>query len=282
VAGETEARFDLDELLGCLALNEVEPDVVEGPNLDIGYHRVFGGQILAQILTAASVAAPDKSVKSMSVLFPREGDTAKPMRYRVTTRLRGRTFAACEVLASQDGPAIALAVVSLHVDEDGMHRSDAPPQVGPPGDAVPRSLSMVPWETRMVGGVDLGDRGAGPAQLEIWMKSAPVGDDRAVHQALLAHATDLTLIGTALRPFAGVSQADSTVSLQTAVTSHSMWFHQPFRVDDWLLVVQQAPVVANGRAFGRGDVFSGRELVASFAQESMIRRVEDRFSSPCP
>jgi acyl-CoA thioesterase-2 len=93
-----------------------------------------------------------------------------------------------------------------------------------------------------------------------------------VHQALLAHATDLTIIGTALRPFDGFSQADSTVALQTAVTSHTLWFHQPFRADTWLQLHQQSPVVARGRAYGRGDVWSGEALVASFAQESMIRQ----------
>ena len=96
-----------------------------------------------------------------------------------------------------------------------------------------------------------------------------------MHQALLAHATDLTLIGTALRPFDGVSQADSTVTLHTAVTSHSMWFHQPFRMDDWVLLDQHSPVVANGRSLraGRGVRRAG-EVVASFAQEAMVRQIE--------
>ena len=81
------------------------------------------------------------------------------------------------------------------------------------------------------------------------------------------------MIGTALRPFEGVSQADSTVTLHTAVTAHSLWFHQPFRLDRWLLVSQHSPVVAAGRAFGRGDVWTeDGELVASFAQESMVRQ----------
>ena len=107
------------------------------------------------------------------------------------------------------------------------------------------------------------------------MRAPALGDDRIVHQALLAHATDLTIIGTALRPFDGVSQADSTVTLHTAVTSHSIWFHQPFRIDDWVLLAQHSPVVANGRAFGRGEVFSSSgEVVASFAQESMIRSIK--------
>ncbi|MBU6216410.1 MAG: thioesterase family protein [Acidobacteria bacterium] len=269
--------FDLDDLLACLSLTP-GGDGFEGANLDIGYHRVFGGQILAQVLCAAAEAAPDKSVKSMHVLFPREGDTARPMQYRVDQVQAGRTFSTTEVVAHQDGRVAAVALVSMHVDEDGLDRNDPPPPAGPPADATPTDLGMVPWETRLVDGVDLADRGVGPARLSWWMRTpgftTPDGlPERAAHQALLAHATDLTLIGTALRPLEGVSQADSTVTLHTAVTSHTVWFHRPFRIDDWLLVSQEAPVVAHGRSYGRGDVFSGDELVASFAQEAMIRQI---------
>ena len=266
--------FDLDDLLGCLALTEAEPGVVDGENLDIGYHRVFGGQILAQVLVAASEASPEKSVKSLHILFPREGDTAKPMRYRIAKLQDGRTFGATTVLAEQDGKVIATATLSMHADEPGLHRSDGPPPVGAPEVATPVDLGMVPWDTRLVGGVDLADRAAGPPVLQWWMRTAPLDQPPAVHQALLAHATDLTLIGTALRPFEGLSQADSTVTLHTAVTSHTLWFHQPLRVDDWLLISQHGPVVARGRSFGRGDVFAGDELVASFAQEAMVRQID--------
>jgi len=265
--------FDLDDLIAALALHEVEPGVVEGDNLDIGYHRVFGGQILAQALTAVAEAMPDKTIKSLHVLFPREGDTAAPMRYAVTKLQEGRTFGTTQVIAQQGGKVISTALASVHATEDGLHRSDGPPPTDPPSSAALVDLGMVPWETRLVGGVDLADRSAGPPNLQWWMRTPPIGDALHLHQALLAHATDLTVIGTALRPFDGLSQADSTVTLHTAVTSHTLWFHQPFRVDQWLLVAQHSPVVARGRAFGRGDVFAGDELVASFAQESMIRQV---------
>ncbi len=266
--------FERNDLVACLDLTAVEPGVVEGANLDIGYHRVFGGQILAQVVSAASAASPGKSVKSLSVAFPREGDTAKAMSYRVEPLHEGRTFATTSVVGSQDGRVVAAALVSLHVDEDGLHRSDPPPDVGGPQDASALDLPMLPWEVRVVGGVDLADPAAGPPRLELWMRAPGLTADRSVHQALLAHATDLTLIGTALRPFEGVSQADSTVTLHTAVTSHTLWFHQPFGLDDWLLLAQHSPVVANGRAFARGDVFSAAgEVVASFAQEAMIRQV---------
>lgn len=263
----------LADLLGCLALTPVdgEPGVVEGANLDIGYHRVFGGQILAQALVAAAEAAPEKRVKSLHVLFPREGDAARPLRYAVTRHQEGRTFGTIEVVARQGEKVVAAALVSVHADEDGLHRSDPPPVVGPPETAPVVDLGLVPWETRAVDGVDLADRAVGPATFAWWSRTPTVGAEPHLHQALLAHATDLTVIGTALRPFDGVSQADSTVTLHTAVTSHTLWFHQPFRVDDWLLVTQHSPVVARGRAHGRGDVFAGAELVASFAQEAMVR-----------
>ncbi len=266
--------FDQGALVACLDLTDVEAGVVEGQNLDIGYHRVFGGQILAQVIAVAAAASPEKRVKSLHLLFPREGDTSKPMRYRVTKLQDGRTFGATSIVAEQDGKVISTATVSMHAHEAGLHRSDPPPKVAPPEEATAVDLGMVPWETRLVGGVDLTARDVGPPQLEWWMRAGALADDVHVHQALLAHATDLTLIGTALRPFDGISQADSTVTLHTAVTSHTMWFHQPFRADGWLLLTQHSPIVADGRSFGRGDVFSGDQLVASFAQEAMVRQIE--------
>jgi acyl-CoA thioesterase-2 len=269
--------FDLDDLLACLRLHPGE-DGLEGQNLDIGYHRVFGGQILAQAVCAAAAASPDKSVKSMHVLFPREGDTARPMQYRVSALQSGRTFGTTEVVAHQGGKVVSAALVSLHASEEGLDRSDGAPAAGTPQDALLTDLGMVPWETRLVDGVDLTDRAAAPPSLRWWMRTPSIGAvdgvaETALHQSLLAHATDLTLIGTALRPFEGISQADSTVTLHTAVTSHTLWFHRPFRVDEWLLVDQHSPVVAHGRSFGRGDVFAGGQLVASFAQEAMVRQI---------
>lgn len=282
----------LQGLLACLELRPVADGASEGANLDIDYHRVFGGQILAQIIVAASAAVPGKAVKSLSVLFAREGDASRPVRYRCTVLHQGRTFATAEVVAFQapEHRIVAEAVVSLHVAEAGLHHSIAPPPVGSPQDVPLQSLDMLPWQVRVVDGVQLADRAVGPPTLAWWMRAEELGNLRGrdsagvlsgevVDQALLAYATDLTLIGTALRPVEGLSQADSTVALATAVTSHSIWFHQPFEVEQWLLVSQEAPVLTGGRAFGRGDVFSGTALVASFAQESMVRAIDQ---SPPP
>ncbi len=113
-----------------------------------------------------------------------------------------------------------------------------------------------------------------PNELLLWTRvsDGAVGDDQAEHQALLAYLSDLTLIGTALLPHEGWSQLDAHGALRTSVISHQLLFHRPFRIDDWLLIHQSSPVAAGGSAFGTGHVYLRTgELVASIAQESMIR-----------
>ena len=272
--------FDLNDLLACLRLREVGPNTFEGDNLDLDYRRVFGGQVLAQTVVALERIAGGKALKSFTQHFPREGDVTLPLTFEVTTHQAGRTFATVAASITQAGRLVSQSAASLHLPERGPARNDDPPAVGRPEDAYARDLSMVPWEVRVVGGTDLGTRQCQPARYQFWMRCATLRDAAAdtpwMHQALLAHASDLTVIGTALLPIRGLSQDDSETAFHSAVTSHSMWFHQPFRLDEWVLVDQTSPVMAGGRAFGRGDVWSedGR-LVASFAQESLVRMVGD-------
>ena len=272
---------DLANLLTCLELRETSPRTLEGSNLALDYRRVFGGQVLAQSIRALETAADGKLLKSFTQHFPREGDVDQPMSYVTTNHQSGRTFAVVGVEAMQAGKLISQCTASLHVPEMGLERTDQAPEVGRPADAVATDLIMVPWEVRVVDGVDLGTRLSLPARYRFWMRCPALPESARpnspwTHQALLAHATDLTVIGTALLPVEGVSQEDTGKAFHTAVTTHSMWFHQPFRLDDWVLVDQTGPVLSGGRAFGRGDVWSsdGR-LVASFAQESMIRLLTD-------
>lgn len=268
--------ISLQDLLACLELEETSEGVYTGPNVAMPYRRIFGGQLLAQAIAIGTKCAPGKQVKSLHATFPREGDLDKPLEYRVEPLHDGRSFASQNLVGTQEGKPIFSGILSSHVPERGLSHQQEAPQLGEPGEATATDLSMIPWETRVVGGVDLGSREPGPPQLQFWMRAVEAPDTPSVHQALLAHATDLTLIGTALRPHPGVSQADSPERIHTAVTTHTVWFHEPVRIDDWLLVVQHSPSASLGRAFGMGHVFSRRgDLVASFAQESMIRVVAD-------
>ncbi len=273
--GDNMTLVDLDGLLACLEFEDLGDGRWTAPHLQLDYRRIFGGQLLAQAVVLADASAPEKAVRSLSCVFPREGSLDEPLEYRVEAVHDGRSFATRRITGAQGDRVCLVAQASLHVAEEGPEHGDPPPDVGLPGDAEPTDLSMVPWPCRVVDGVDLGDRGVGPAEFRFWTRvDRELPDDPAVHQALLAHATDLTVIGTALRPHEGLSQADSTVRLATAVTAHQIVFHRAFRLDDWCLVDQCSPVAAGARAFGVGNVFDadGR-LVASFTQESMVRPI---------
>ena len=266
-------RVDLDGVLSCLEVERVEGDRWRAPNLEMDYRRIFGGQLLAQAIALAAASAEGKTVKSISCLFPREGRLDEPFEFVVEETQTGRSFAARRVSAAHGDKVFFVAQVSLHTEEEGLDHQDERPDVGSPADATRVDLGMIPWPCAVVDGVDLADRSVGPAEFAFWTRvDRDLGPDDTAHQALLAYATDLTVIGTALRPHEGVGQGDAHVRLHTAVTSHTLWFHRCFRLDDWCLIAQRVPVTAGARAFGQGQVWdSDGRLAASFAQESMIR-----------
>ncbi len=258
------------DLLGCLDLCPVpgEPCCFEGRNQKLNYHRLFGGQLLAQFVRAAALSCPGKAVKSVHALFPRAGQASEPVRYEVERQHEGGTFATLTILARQAAGVIATASVSLHAAEDGPGRQDVAPVPPVPAADHRVELDLIPWETRSA--ADLDARDEAPPELELWMRTPPADADLAA--ALAAYATDLTLIGTALRPLAGVSQRDAGRAFTSAVTGHTLWYHRPFSTDTWLLLRQHSPVLAHGRCFGRGDVLAeDGSLVASYAQEAMVR-----------
>ena len=192
-----------DNLRACLDLTETEPGRYDGDNLALDYHRVFGGQILAQTILAATAAASEgKEVKSLTQLFPREGQSGSPMSYAVTKHQEGRTFGSTGVVATQAGETgrektVSVATLTLHTPQDGTLRQDGAPDVGKPEASTQTDLGLIPWETRVVDGVDLAASEAGPATYRFWMRTPTLPDTPALHQALLAYATDLTVIGTA-------------------------------------------------------------------------------------
>jgi acyl-CoA thioesterase-2 len=267
------------DLLGCLDLHRASDspdgdDVVafDGVSQQLDYHRVFGGQLLGQFIRAASLACPGKTVKSLHAVFAREGWAAEPVRYRSTRQHEGRSFASLTITARQPHAVLASAAVSMHASEDGPENQDCEPVSMLLDETHRVELDLIPWETRCAD--DLGAAATGPPRIEVWMRTPPV--DVAMAPALTAYATDLTLIGTALRPFEGFSHRGNGTQFTSAVTSHTVWFHQPFRTDRWLLLRQQSPVLAHGRCFGRGDVLTeDGALVASYAQEALLRFRDD-------
>ncbi|MCY4663447.1 MAG: thioesterase family protein [Acidimicrobiaceae bacterium] len=274
------ALITLDDLLGCLEMRELRPGVWTGPSLDMDYPRVFGGQLLAQAVALGAATTEGKTVKSLSCLFPREARRTEPLEFEVEETQTGRTFAVRRIRASQQHRTVFVALLSMHVPESGtppdLEHQDPAPEAAQPGEAVEVDLNMIPWATRVVDGTDLRDKQRGPADYAFWTRVSDrrLPDDSTVHQALLAHATDLTVVGTVLRPVEGISQADAGHRLHTAVTSHTMWFHRPFRIDEWCLVAQHSPTLAGGRGFGHGHAYdAGGALVASFGQECMIRPI---------
>ena len=264
------------DLLGCLDLHPVPSGDTgregitefEGRNQQLEYHRVFGGQLLAQFIRIASTLCPDKAVKSQHAVFAREGRADEPIRYQATRHHDGRSLATVTITAQQSRGVVATSSICMHVIEDGPQRQSVDEVSAVLGVDHQIALDLVPWETRTA--VDLNATTTGPPEFEVWMRTPAV--DPTLAPALAAYGTDLTLIGTALRPMAGVSQRGNGTWFTSAVTSHTIWFHRPFRTDSWFLLRQHSPVLAHGRSFGRGDILTeDGTLVASYGQEALLR-----------
>lgn len=272
--------FNLSDLIGCLDVRRLGTDAYEGGNYPLTYRRIFGGQVLAQGIRCLHESGGGKQVKSITQYFPREGDVSEPITYRVEKAHEGRTFATSAVRAQQGERTIGVMTASLHSPEPGPERTQVAPDVVPPGWAEAIANPIMPWEVRVVDGGSLNDPSPREARYRFWMRVPDLADvadveQQWVHQALLAHASEPTIIGTALLPLPGVSQADAQVKFTSAVTTHSIWFHADVRLDDWVLVDQQSPTMNGSRVFGRSDVWTrdGR-LVASVAQESLVRMLD--------
>ena len=263
----------LEAVLDALTLVPEGGGAYSASSVAIGTGRIFGGQVLGQVLVAAAAAVPGKQVKSVSVQFARDGVAPDPVRIEVAVLHDGGTYATCDVRVLQDGRVLADATASLHVPGEGPEQQTAVLSDRDPGSAEPMDLGMVPGETRVVGGVSLRDEAVGPAEFAFWWREPRVaGMPLAVHQALVAFASDLTPIATALRALPGMSQMSSHRTVQTATTSHTVWFHHDFDLADWVCFQQTAPVTGEGRTFGWGHVFTreGR-AVASYAQDALVR-----------
>lgn len=239
---------------------------------------VFGGQLLGQMIMAASVSSPGKQVRTIHTIFARAARVSAATELAVEPIHDGRSFASMNVTAWQGDRLCARALVLLDAPDPDLMRHAAPaPRVAGPDESVeagPSPLVFPGAELRIVGGVDTSspDAALGPAELFVWVRYSGAPDDVATNQAILAWGTDGFLIGTAMRPHAGIGQAQAHKSLSTGVVGHTLTFHEPFQVRDWLLIAHESPHAGAGRSYGRAQAFTrAGQLVASFVQDNLIR-----------
>jgi len=279
----------LQALVELLRLEPLEHNLFRGQSRDVGGPAVFGGQVLGQALMAAArTVAAGQSVHSLHGYFLRAGDKAVPIVYDVDRIRDGASFATRRVVAIQHGQAIFHMSASFHKREGGPAHQDTMPEAPPPeslADDHQRERAMAdhlperrraflqlpqPVELRSVSPLDPLAPEPRPAQALHWLRAPhALPDDPLLHQALLAYASDWSLMRVAMLPH-GLSFNQSGV--QGVSLDHAMWFHRDFRFDDWLLYQSDSPSLAGARGFCRGSLWSrDGALVASVAQEGLIR-----------
>ena len=279
----------LSDLLHLLKLERIEENIFRGESRDIGSPRVYGGQVLGQALSAASATVNDeRQVHSLHAYFLRAGDVEADIVYNVDRARDGRSFSNRRVTAIQHGRQIFNMTASFQKVEDGLEHQSAMPKVPPPEeltdiseitadalDRIPEKMHHFftqerPFEVRPIQPVGLlSAEESEPTQL-IWLKAVDhLPDDVEVHRSLLAYMSDYQLVTTSILPHGVRLDRDK---LQLASLDHAMWFHRPFRVDDWLLYSMESPNAGAARGLARGEIFSrDGVLVASTAQEGLIR-----------
>ncbi|WP_306030912.1 acyl-CoA thioesterase II [Stappia sp. MMSF_3263] len=287
-------RSAVDDLLSILDLEPLEHNLFRGMSPQVGWQRVFGGQVIGQSLVAASRTVPeDRFVHSLHAYFLRPGDPAVPIIYEVDRIRDGGSFTTRRVVAIQHGRAIFSMSASFQSFEDGLaHQAEMPVVAAPedlPSEAELKEKFLAnapepvrrywqrdrPIELRPVDMTHYFSRKKLTPSQNVWVRaSAALPDDPRIHSCVLAYASDMTLLDTSL--FAhGTSVFDP--DLQVASLDHAMWFHRPFRADDWLLYAEDSPSASGGRGFTRGSLFSrDGALVASVAQEGLIRVRKER------
>lgn len=275
----------MDELNDILTLDPIEVNLFRGVSPKEERFRIFGGQVVAQALTAAYKTVDARVCHSLQSYFIRPGDPALPVLYQVERSRDGKSFATRRVIAIQKGEQIFNMACSFQTPEDGFDHQDAMPAAPSPETLLddvhrwreiykddPQNLKNVrerPIEMRAVDPVDTRNPKPAPSQHMVWLRArADMGDDIALNQAMLAYASDYSLLGTAMRPHGKTWLS----GVQTASLDHILWFHRPTNFSKWHLYVQDSPSASGARGFNRGAIY--REdgvLIASAAQEGLIR-----------
>jgi len=274
----------MDDLVGLLTLEPIEINLFRGVSPMDERQRIFGGQVVAQALSAAYRTVEGHICHSLQSYFIRPGDPTIPVLYQVERSRDGKSFATRRVIAIQDGEQIFNMACSFQIPERGYEHQSPMPETVPPEtvrksvDAWVKSqpeentrwLRDLPIEMLAIDPVDIAHPVVKPPHQQVWLRARrDPGDDVALNQCLLAYSSDYSLLGTAMRPH-GVSWQSG---VQTASLDHIIWFHRPTNYARWHLYVQDSPSASGARGFNRGAIY--REdgvLVASTAQEGLIRK----------
>lgn len=278
----------VDELLAVLDLERIESNIFRGLVPQVGRRRVFGGLVVAQALVAAARTVEGRAPHSLHAYFVLPGEPTSPIVYEVERVRDGRSFSTRRCVAVQSGRPIFDLFASFQTEETGLDHQATMPDVPDPeslpsqaqieakfGDHLPaglkawfkgeRAIEVRPCDIRRY------DRAAPSRPIQnVWVRAAGrLPDDPAIHRAVLAYLSDLTLIDVAL-----AAHGRSLFEPEFAVASldHALWFHRPFRADEWLLYAQDSPNTSGARGLGRGLLFDrAGMLVASVVQEGLIR-----------
>ena len=275
-------------MLDVLNIEQLEVNLFRGRSPQDRWQRVFGGQVIGQALVAACRTVEGRPPHSLHAYFLIGGDPKVPIIYEVDRIRDGKSFTTRRVVAIQHGQAIFTLMVSFHNDEEGLTHQAPMPEVPPPEDlpseaqikatvlpSMPEAVQLYykserPIELRPVEyGRYLGKKVEG-GKFNVWIKATGrLPDDPAIHQCVLAYASDMSLLDTALAPHGRSLFEKDFVG---ASLDHAMWLHRPFRADEWLLYAQETPSMIGARGFSRGLIYT-REgaLVASVAQEGLVR-----------
>jgi acyl-CoA thioesterase-2 len=281
----------VQDLLAILDLEPLEVNLFRGRSPQVGWQRVFGGQVIGQALVAACRTVEEVGARpphSLHAYFLLAGDPKVPIVYEVDRIRDGKSFVTRRVVAIQHGHAIFSMSVSFQRAEQGFEHQTAMPKMPPPeelpseAELKERVLPMMPDPVRgyfererpiELRPVEF-DRYLGKrypeGRFHIWIRATGrLPDEPAIHQCVLAYASDMTLLDAASIPH---GRTLFEKSIMAASLDHAMWFHRPFRADDWLLYAQDSPNASGARGFSRGLIFSrDGTLVASVAQEGLIR-----------
>jgi len=285
---------ELENLLATLDLEQLEQNLFRGNSPQVGWQRVFGGQVIGQALVAATrTVSDDRTAHSLHGYFIRPGDPSVPIIYDVDRYRDGKSFTTRRVVAIQHGNPIFSMAASFHLKEEGFDHQIDMPKVAMPEDlpsekqllaqfqdmmpenmrhyfARQRPIELRPTEPERYLNPAHNETGGQNVWQNVWIRAVqPLPDDPALHQCVLAYASDMTLLDTSLVPH-GRNLFDP--DLMMASLDHALWFHRPFRADEWLLYAQDSPSTSGALGFNRGSIYT-REgaLVASVTQEGLIR-----------